>query len=100
MTNTMKVTGSGTIFVEVDHGHALLVLYDDVIEICDMWIDEGYRRMGQGDWLLMECIRIAKSLLYKKIVLHVEKNNNAATNLYQKRGFRIITEEFHMEKTF
>jgi ribosomal protein S18 acetylase RimI-like enzyme len=96
----MKILGSGTLFVEVDHGHALLVLYDDVIEICDMWIDEGYRRMGQGEWLLNECMRIAKSLLYKRIVLHVEKSNNAAINLYQKRGFHTIAEELHMEKSF
>ncbi len=100
MTNTMKVTGSGTLFIEVDHGHALLVLYDDVIEICDMWIDEGYRRMGQGEWLLNECIRIAKSLGYKRIVLHVEKDNDAAASLYEKRGFRIKNEEYHMEKAF
>ncbi|KKN20107.1 hypothetical protein LCGC14_0938900 [marine sediment metagenome] len=100
MTNTMKVTGSGTIFVEVDHGHALLVLYDDVIEICDMWIDAGYRRMGQGEWLLNECLRIAKSLSYKKAVLHVDIDNEAAISLYEKRGFRTMGREYHMERTF
>ena len=100
ITNMMKIVGSGTLLVQVDHGHALLVLYDDVIEICDMWIDEDYRQLGQGEWLLNECMRIAKSLMYKKIVLHVEVGNDAAISLYGKRGFNIMAEEYHMEKSF
>ena len=67
-------------------------LYCNNIETFDAYFGNlyvlfDYRRMGLAESLVFSAIEFVKKKHFKRILLHVAKNNNAAINLYEKLGF-------------
>ena len=56
-------------------------------------IDEKYRNNGYGEKLLNYIIEYAKNGNYDDIVLYVYKFNENAIKLYEKKGFKILTQD-------
>ena len=67
-------------------------LKEDDFYISVIVVDEEYRNMGIGAFMLNEAVRIAKERDCKKIVLDVDKDNLIAQSLYKKFGFININE--------
>ena len=56
-------------------------------------IYENYRNNGYGEKLLNYIIEYAKNGNYNDIVLNVYKFNENAIKLYEKKGFKILTQD-------
>jgi len=63
------------------------------IVIDNIVIDENYRNNGYGEKLLNYIIEYAKNGKYNDIVLNVYRFNENAIKLYDKKGFKIITQD-------
>jgi putative acetyltransferase len=71
----------------------------DVAELKRMYIKPIARKKGLGNLLLVEALKIATSLGYKKIWLDTLDNMTPAINLYKKAGFyEIAPYYFNPEK--
>jgi len=53
------------------------------------------RGLGIGQRLVQECVRFARDVDYKKIMLWTQSELTAARHLYQKAGFELVAEEKH-----
>lgn len=73
-------------------GYVCLRTIMDVTHILNLAVSPEFRRMGIGSNLLhealQELIRIKPDIEF--ITLEVRESNNAAINLYEKFGFRLI----------
>jgi diamine N-acetyltransferase len=63
------------------------------IVIDNIVIDENYRNNGYGEKLLDYIIEYAKNGKYNDILLNVYRFNENAIKLYEKKGFKIITQD-------
>jgi diamine N-acetyltransferase len=63
------------------------------IVIDNIVIDENYRNNGYGEKLLNYIIEYAKNGNYNDIILNVYRFNENAIKLYDKKGFKIITQD-------
>jgi DNA-binding MarR family transcriptional regulator/N-acetylglutamate synthase-like GNAT family acetyltransferase len=58
-------------------------------------VEPSTRGMGIGKRLVEECIRFARQVGYKKIVLWTQSELKAARGIYQQTGFCLVAEEEH-----
>ena len=66
----------------------------DFAYISNVCVDEKYRGMHIGNFMISNIIKIYKEQLFKKIVLDVLADNPGAIKLYQNLGFEKFTEIF------
>jgi len=58
-------------------------------------VEPSARGLGLGKRLVEECVRFARQVGYKKIVLWTQRELKAARGIYQHAGFRLVAEEKH-----
>jgi len=58
-------------------------------------VEPSARGLGIGHRLVEECVRFARQVGYKKMVLWTQSELKAARAIYQKAGFQLIGEEKH-----
>jgi N-acetylglutamate synthase-like GNAT family acetyltransferase len=73
-------------------GTCTLIRHDDeTYELSKLSVTEKYKRKGAGEKLIDTAILKARRLGIKKIFLYTNKKLTAALNLYNKKGFKIIS---------
>jgi RimJ/RimL family protein N-acetyltransferase len=73
-------------------GYSFLRLFGYEIPSYGLIIKKGYQRKGYGTILAKWCIKKAKELGYKRVILKTYKENISAQKIYKKLGFRIVGE--------
>jgi DNA-binding MarR family transcriptional regulator/GNAT superfamily N-acetyltransferase len=79
-------------------GHIFLVkhpAHTDTAKLRLLFVEPGARGLGLGDALVNECIRFARLVGYRKVVLWTQSILTSAHRIYQRAGFRLVKEETH-----
>ncbi len=58
-------------------------------------VEPSARGLGIGKRLVQECVRFAKQVGYKKMVLWTQSELKAARGIYKQAGFKLVAEERH-----
>lgn len=58
-------------------------------------VEPKARGLGLGTRLVQECIRFARRAHYKKLILWTNSVLTDARNIYQKSGFKLVSQEAH-----
>ena len=66
---------------------------ENFIYLDDISVLDSYQNRGIGTALLKTAEQYADKLAITKLMLHVEKSNEAARRLYQRLGYEITSEE-------
>jgi DNA-binding MarR family transcriptional regulator/GNAT superfamily N-acetyltransferase len=79
-------------------GHIFLVKHPtepSTAKLRLLYVEPGARGTGVGQTLVNECVAFARTAGYRKIVLWTQSILTGAIHLYQRAGFRLISEEPH-----
>lgn len=60
-----------------------------------LYVEPAARGLGIGSRLVSECVRFARQVGYKKIVLWTQSDLDAARHIYKKARFRVIEKKPH-----
>ena len=60
-----------------------------------LYVEPSARGLGIGSRLVSECVRFARQVGYKKMVLWTQSELDAARHIYKKAGFRVVEKKSH-----
>jgi DNA-binding MarR family transcriptional regulator/N-acetylglutamate synthase-like GNAT family acetyltransferase len=60
-----------------------------------LYVEPSARGLGIGSRLVSECVRFARQVGYKKMVLWTQSELDAARHIYKKVGFRVVEKKSH-----
>lgn len=60
-----------------------------------LYVEPAARGLGIGARLVNECVRFARHVGYRKIVLWTQSELHAARHLYKQAGFRVVNRQKH-----
>jgi DNA-binding MarR family transcriptional regulator/N-acetylglutamate synthase-like GNAT family acetyltransferase len=60
-----------------------------------LYVEPSARGLGIGSRLVSECVRFARQVGYKKMVLWTQSELDAARHVYKKAGFRVVEKKSH-----
>lgn len=80
-------------------GYGAIQTVLDEANVCNIAVYEKYRNQSIGTGILNSIIRLAKFQGAKKIFLEVAKDNVPAIGLYEKLGFKVISERKNYYKS-
>ena len=66
---------------------------ENILYIDNIVVDENHQNKGYGEKLLDHIIEYAKEGKYNDIMLYVYSFNKNAIKLYEKKGFKTITQD-------
>jgi len=77
-------------------GSVFVVKKDDVTaKLRMLYVEPSARGLGLGRRLVEECIRFARQVGYKKMTLWTQSNLAAARTVYEKTGFKLMSQQNH-----
>ena len=75
-------------------GSVFVIRHDETTaKLRMLYVDASARGLGIGNRLVEECLRFARDVGYKKMILWTTSNLVDARRLYQRAGFELVEEE-------
>jgi len=75
-------------------GSVFVIRHDETTaKLRMLYVDASARGLGIGNRLVEECLRFARDIGYKKMILWTTSNLVDARRLYQRAGFELVEEE-------
>ncbi len=95
MLNSSFKNGNLLGFIAIEEKPIAFITYFvsfDSADIFDVYVLEGKRRKGYADKLISLVESSVKEKGVNKILLEVKEDNDSAINLYEKKGYKKISE--------